>query len=397
MPSQPLEGIRILDLSQVLAGPYCTMFLGDLGAEVIKVERPGQGDDTRAWGPPFLAGESAYFLSVNRNKKSITINLKEPRGREIIKGLARKSDVLVHNFRPGIMERMDLDYETLKKENPGIIYCSISGFGPDGPYRERAGYDILIQGMGGIMSLTGEPEGEPMKVGVAIVDVTAGLYCLAGIMSALIYRARTGLGQKVDVALLDSMVAWLVNAGQNYLVSGQVPERWGNAHPNIVPYQAFKAKDAYFIVAIGNDAQFRKLCEIIGRPELAEDPRYITNADRVKNRAELINTLAVVFETRESEEWIEASLEAGLPCGPINTLDRVFKDPQVLHREMVVEVNHPSVGKVRLAGNPIKLSESPAMIKAHPPLLGEHTEEVLASLLGLKGEEIEGLRREGVI
>lgn len=393
----PLEGIRVLDLSRVLAGPFCTMILGDLGADVIKVEQPGSGDDTRQWGPPWAGGESAYYLCVNRNKRSLTLNLKHERGREILVELARDCDVVVENFRVGMLDRLGIGYQALSASYPQLIWCSITGYGLDGPYAERAGYDFVAQGEGGLMSITGEPDGEPMKVGVAIVDLFTGLYAATAILAALHARALTGRGQLIDVALLPATVAMLANVGSNYLISGQVPKRYGNAHPNIVPYQTFRARDGWITVAVGNDRQFRLLCRILGKEELADDPRFATNPQRVAHRDELIPLLQGVFETRDADDWLAAMIEAGIPCGPINTLDRVFSHPQVLHRGMVVELPHPTAGLVRLTGPPFILSETPAAVRSHPPLLGEHTEEILRDRLGLSAEEIARLREEGVI
>jgi formyl-CoA transferase len=393
----PLEGIRVLDLSRVLAGPFCTMILGDLGADVVKVEQPGSGDDTRQWGPPWAGGESAYYLCVNRNKRSITLNLKHERGREILVQLARDCDVVVENFRVGLLDRLDIGYQALSARYPQLIWCSITGYGLDGPYAERAGYDFVAQGEGGLMSITGEPDGEPMKVGVAIVDLFTGLYAATAILAALHARAQTGRGQLIDVALLPATVAMLANVGSNYLVSGQIPRRYGNAHPNIVPYQTFRARDGWMTVAVGNDRQFRLLCRILGREELADDPRFATNPQRVAHRDQLIPLLQAIFETRDADDWLAAMTEAGIPCGPINTLDRVFSHPQVLHRGMVVELPHPTAGSVRLTGPPFILSETPAAVRSHPPLLGEHTEEILRERLGLTAAEIARLRAKGVI
>jgi formyl-CoA transferase len=393
----PLEGIRVLDLSRVLAGPFCTMILGDLGADVVKVEQPGSGDDTRQWGPPWAGGESAYYLCVNRNKRSITLNLKHERGREILVQLARDCDVVVENFRVGMLDRLGIGYQALSARYPQLIWCSITGYGLDGPYAERAGYDFVAQGEGGLMSITGEPDGEPMKVGVAIVDLFTGLYAATAILAALHARAQTGRGQLIDVALLPATVAMLANVGSNYLVSGQIPRRYGNAHPNIVPYQTFRARDGWMTVAVGNDRQFRLLCRILGREELADDPRFATNPQRVAHRDQLIPLLQAIFETRDADDWLAAMTEAGIPCGPINTLDRVFSHPQVLHRGMVVELPHPTAGSVRLTGPPFILSETPAAVRSHPPLLGEHTEEILRERLGLTAAEIARLRAKGVI
>ena len=394
---QPLEGFRILDLSRVLAGPYCTMLLGDLGAEVIKVERPGVGDDTRAWGPPFADGESAYYLCANRNKKSITVNLKLPAGQEIIRQLARISDVLVENYKVGELAVLGLGYQDLKQINPGLVYCSITGYGQTGPDKDLPGYDFVIQGRGGVMSITGEPEGEPMKVGVAVVDITAGLYAANAIQAALLARSKTGKGQAIDIALLDAQVAWLANVASNYLVSGNPPGRFGNAHPTIVPYQSFRARDGFFCLAVGNDGQWQKLCTLVDQPALAQDPRFATNPARVQHREILIPLLQAIFQAQEIDFWLEEIAAAGIPCGPVQTIDQVFSDPQVLARDMVWMMPHPTAGEVSLVGSPLKLSETPVAARLHPPLLGEHTEEVLTSLLGYSAEEIVRLRKESVL
>ncbi len=395
--SSPLAGFRILDLSRVLAGPFCTMLLGDLGAEVIKIERPGTGDDTRAWGPPFVSGESAYYLCANRNKKSLTVNLKAAAGQEIIRRLARVSDVLVENFKVGELAQLGLGYDHLKALNPGLVYCSITGYGQTGPDSGLPGYDFIIQGRGGVMSITGEPTGEPMKVGVAIADITAGLFAANAIQAALLARVRTGRGQAIDIALLDTQVAWLANVASNYLVSGQRPGRFGNAHPTIVPYQSFHAREGFFCLAVGNDGQWQKLCRLLGRSELAVDPRFATNPARVQHRDVLIPMLQEVFVTQDSAFWLREIAAAGIPCGPVQTIDHVFADPQVLARDMVWTVPHPAVGEVRLTGSPLKLSETPVAYRTHPPLLGEHTDEVLTSLLGYAPEEVARLRAEGAV
>ena len=395
--SSPLAGFRILDLSRVLAGPFCTMLLGDLGAEVIKIERPGTGDDTRAWGPPFVSGESAYYLCANRNKKSLTVNLKAAAGQEIIRRLARVSEVLVENFKVGELAQLGLGYDHLKALNPGLVYCSITGYGQTGPDSDLPGYDFIIQGRGGVMSITGEPTGEPMKVGVAIADITAGLFAANAIQAALLARVRTGRGQAIDIALLDTQVAWLANVASNYLVSGQRPGRFGNAHPTIVPYQSFPAREGFFCLAVGNDGQWQKLCRLLGRPELAVDPRFATNPARVQHRDVLIPMLQEVFVTQDSAFWLREIAAAGIPCGPVQTIDHVFADPQVLARDMVWTVPHPAVGEVRLTGSPLKLSETPVAYRTHPPLLGEHTDEVLTSLLGYAPEEVARLRAEGAV
>ena len=381
MKNQPLHGLRVLDLSRVLAGPYCTMVLGDLGADVIKVEPP-DGDETRAWGPPFAGGESAYYLCVNRNKRGMTVNLKTEEGRDIVRKLAGRSDVLVENFRPGTLARFGLDYETLRSGSPGLVYCSISGFGQTGPLRDRPGYDFMIQAMGGLMSFTGEPDGEPMKVGVAVTDITAGLYAVIAILAALQARTVSGEGQYLDISLFDSQLGWLANVASNFLVSGNLPNRYGNAHANIVPYQSFRASDGYFALAVGNDKQFARLCNLIGRPELASDVRFATNTARVNHREELIPLLETVFPSRRADEWLSALEEAEIPCGPINTLDKVFAEPQVAAREMLIEMEHPTVGTLPLVGSPLKFSQTPVTYHRPPPRLGEHTDEILKDVLG---------------
>ena len=384
---QPLQGIRVLDLSRVLAGPYCTMVLGDLGAEVIKVEPP-EGDETRAWGPPFAEGESAYYLCVNRNKRDIVINLRTDEGKKVLRDLALQSDVLVENFRPGTLEKFGLDFATLSQSNPKLIYCSITGFGQTGPMRDKPGYDFMIQALGGLMSITGEPEGEPMKTGVAVVDLFAGQNAVIAILAALQARTLTGRGQQLDIALFDSQLGWLANVASNYLISGKLPKRHGNAHPNIVPYQSFQASDGWFAIAVGNDRQFGRLCEVIGRLDLANDERFAKNSARVQNREELIGLLKSIFLMRPVSEWLSALDEAEIPCGPINTFEQVFSMPQVQEREMLVKMDHPTIGELPLVGSPLKFSDTPVQYRLHPPLMGEHTEEVLRELRdrGIKGE-----------
>ncbi|MGE0824987.1 MAG: CaiB/BaiF CoA transferase family protein [Candidatus Binatia bacterium] len=393
----PLEGYRILDLSRILAGPYCTMLLGDLGAEVIKVERPGTGDDTRAWGPPFAAGESAYYLCANRNKKSITANLKSDQGRAIVRQLATMSDVLVENFKVGELAELGVGYTDLRKLNPALVYCSISGYGQTGPDKDLPGYDFIIQGRGGVMSITGEPDGEPMKVGVAIVDISAGLYAANAIQAALLARARTGMGQAIDISLLDAQVAWLANVASNYLVSGNRPGRFGNGHPTIVPYQSFRARDGFFCLAVGNDGQWQRLCRMLKRTDLADDVRFATNPGRVQHRDILIPILQRVFQSQDIAYWLHEISAAGIPCGPVQTIDEVFADPQIQAREMLLTMAHPTASEVRLAGSPLKLSATPVTYRLAPPLLGEHTEEVLTSLLGYNAEEVAHLRVLGAV
>jgi crotonobetainyl-CoA:carnitine CoA-transferase CaiB-like acyl-CoA transferase len=394
---QPLEGLRVIDLSRILAGPYCSMILGDLGAEIIKIEKPDSGDDTRSWGPPFIKGESAYFICLNRNKKSLTLDLQAPKGVEILKKLVTISDVLIENFSPGTMERFGIGYDILKDLNPRLIYCSITGFGPDGPYRNKTGYDMVISAIGGLMSITGEEDGPPVKVGVAITDVITGIFAQGAIMTALYVRDRTGRGQKIDLSLLESQVASLVNAASSYLISGNIPKRWGTAHESIVPYQAFKAKDKYFTIGVGNDKLWIRFCNVIGRAELAEDPRFATNPLRVKNRKELIKILEEIFKEKVAEEWLTLLEKEAIPCGPINTIDEVFKDPQVLHREMLVEIEHPKAGLIKMVGIPVKYSDTKPAIRLPPPVLGEHTQEILQGLLGYSSREIQELRSQGVI
>ncbi len=397
-----LDGIRVLDLSRILAGPWCTQNLADLGADVIKVERPRVGDDTRAWGPPFLkdgdgqdTNESAYYLSANRNKRSIEADMATPEGAALIRELAAVSDILVENFKVGGLAKYGLDYESLKAINPRLIYCSVTGFGQDGPYAQRPGYDFMIQGMGGLMSITGErddlPGGGPQKAGVAVADLMTGMYSTVGILAALHERSRSGVGQHIDMALLDCQVAMLANQNLNYMTSGVAPGRAGNAHQNLVPYQVFAASDGHLIVAVGNDSQFRNYCGAIGLPELSADPRFSTNPQRVKNRAELVPLLAERMATGERDHWLAALEGVGVPAGPINTLDQVYEDPHVLARGMKRELPHPAAGKVPMAASPLKFSGSPVEYRRPPPMLGEHTGQVLAERLGLSAEEIQAL------
>lgn len=395
--TQPLEGIRVIDLSRILAGPFCSMVLGDLGAEVIKIEQPGTGDDTRGWGPPFIDGESAYFLCINRNKKSLTLNLKHDKGKRILKDLVKKADVLLENFRPGGMEEFGLGYEVLREINPRLIYCSITGFGSTGPYKDKAGYDVIVSAVGGLMSITGEPGGRPVKVGVAVTDIMTGLFAQGAIAAALIARERTGKGQKIELSLLETQVATLINIGSSYLLAGEIPQKWGSGHASIVPYQAFQARDDYLIIGVGNDRLWRKFCQVTGLEDLTDDPRFATNPQRVKNREVLVEIIEERLRTRTVAEWLQALDEVGIPCGPINTIDKVFQDPQVLHLGMVAEMAHPTLGVIKMAGIPVKYSETPALIKSHPPLLGEHTGEVLRGILGYGEGGIAKLREEGVI
>ena len=393
---QPLQGIRVLDLSRVLAGPYCTMVLGDLGADVIKVEPP-EGDETRGWGPPFAEGESAYYLCVNRNKRGIVINLKTDEGKKILRDLALQSDVLVENFRPGTLEKFGLDFATLHELNPKLIYCSITGFGQTGSIRDKPGYDFMIQALGGLMSITGEPEGEPMKTGVAVVDLFAGQNAIIAILAALQARTLTGRGQHLDISLFDSQLGWLANVASNYLISGKLPKRYGNAHPNIVPYQSFQASDGWFAIAVGNDKQFEALCKVIGKLELASDPRFAKNSGRVENREEIIPLLASIFKTASVSEWLTKLDEAQIPCGPINNFEQVFSMPTVKEREMLVKMNHPTIGELPLVGSPLKMSNTPVEYRLPPPLMGEHTEDVIMDLLGYSSEQITELRERSCI
>jgi crotonobetainyl-CoA:carnitine CoA-transferase CaiB-like acyl-CoA transferase len=403
-----LTGLRVLDMSRVLAGPWVGQTLADLGAEVIKVERPGVGDDTRGWGPPFLKDregketrESAYFLSANRGKKSITLDISQPEGQQIARDLASVSDVLLENYKVGDLKRYQLSYDDLQPLNPKLVYCSITGFGQTGPYRERAGYDFMIQGMGGIMSITGErddlPGGGPQKVGVAIADLMTGMYSTVAILAALQERNRSGLGQYIDMALLDTQIAWLANQNTNYLIGGEVPGRMGNAHPNIVPYQTFHTRDGDLILAVGNDNQFRKFCEVAGIPEISKDPRFIGNVARLENRDACAAALAAAIRQKTTAEWIALLEPAGVPCGPINRLDDVYADPHVQHRGMKINVAHPLAGEIPLVANPIKYSRTPIRYDAAPPLLSQHTDEVLSGLLGKSPADIAALRSKKIV
>jgi len=391
---QSLHGIRVLDLSRVLAGPYCTMVLGDLGAEVIKVEPPN-GDDTRAWGPPFAGGESAYYLCVNRNKKSIVINLKTDEGQKILQKLATQCDVLVENFRPGILKKYGLDFESLHELNSELIYCSVTGFGQTGSMRDKPGYDFMIQAMGGIMSITGEPEGEPMKVGVAVADLFTGQNAVIAILAALQARILTGEGQHLDISLFDSQLGWLANVASSYLISGNLPKRYGNAHANIVPYQSFRASDGWFVITVGNDKQFDSLCGIIERPELATDSRFLTNSKRVENREALVEILKPIFEKKSADDWL-IQMEGKFPCGPINSFAQVFSMQQVKEREMVIEMEHPTIGWLPMVGSPLKMGSTPIEYRIPPPLMGEHTDELLKQM-DYKDEQIHELREKGCV
>ena len=412
-----LEGIRILDLSRVLAGPWCTQTLADLGADVIKIERPGAGDDTRGWGPPFLkdssgvdTSDAAYYLGTNRNKRSVTCDIATPQGQALIRELVKTCDVFIENFKVGDMARYGLDYASLSQLQPRLVYCSVTGFGQTGPYRERAGYDYAVQGMGGLMSITGERDdlgGGPQKVGVAVADLFTGMYATVGILAALRHAEKTGQGQCVDMALLDTQVAMLANLGANYLVAGQkdgkVPGRSGNAHQNIVPYQVFEVAPAsnglkdHLILAVGNDGQFAKFCAVAGQPALANDPRFAKNQDRVRHRDTLVPLLEAIFMTRQKSDWLSALEAAKVPCGAINNLAEVFADPHVRSRDMVTTWEYPASGAVELVSSPLKLSATPVRKDFPPPLLGQHTQEVLQELLHLSQEELDKLRTQGII
>jgi crotonobetainyl-CoA:carnitine CoA-transferase CaiB-like acyl-CoA transferase len=404
---QSLAGVRVLDLSRVLAGPWCTQTLADLGADVIKVERPGSGDDTRGWGPPFLkdreghdTAEAAYYLGTNRNKRSIAVDIAQPAGQQLIRAMALQCDVFVENFKVGDMARYGLDAASLCTLNPRLVYCSVTGFGQTGPYRERAGYDYAVQGIGGLMSVTGErddlPGGGPQKVGVAVADLFTGMYASVAILAALRHRDLTGEGQAIDMALLDTQVAMLANLGANYLTTGVAPQRMGNAHQNIVPYQVFEVADGHLILAVGNDGQYAKFCDVAGVPELAADPRFARNADRVRHRATLVPLLAEVLKRRRKADWLAALEAAKVPCGAINDLAEVFADAQVRSRGMTVEVPHPLAGSVPLVASPVRMSRTPVQYRRAPPLLGEHTAEVLREF-GIDAAQCAALQEQGAI
>ena len=398
-PAGPLAGLRVLDLTRVLAGPTCTQMLGDLGAEVIKIERPEAGDDTRGFAPPFWpeTKESAYFLGVNRNKKSVTLDMAKPEAQAILHRLLESTDILVENFKVGALAKYGLGWEQLKDKYPRLIYCSITGFGQTGPYAPRPGYDALIQAMGGVMSLTGEPNGSPQKVGIPVADLFAGLYGCIGILAALNHRTATGRGQQIDIGMLDTHVAWLANQGMNYLATGENPPRLGNQHPNISPYQEFPTKDGYIILAVGNDPTFERFCKAFGQEHLLADERFSTNPKRVANRDLVTQTLTPVMKTRTTAEWVEALEAQKIGCGPINTLKDVFADPHVQARDMVLEMQHGSGATVKVVANPVKLSATPPTYRSAPPVLGEHTEEVLSGLLGMTAEEIAALRGKSIL
>lgn len=397
-PSGPLAGLRVLDLTRVLAGPTCAQMLGDLGADVIKIEKPGSGDDTRGFAPPVMPGttESAYFIGVNRNKRSVALDIARPEGQALVRRLLASCDILVENFKAGGLAKYGLDYATLSKEFPGLIYCSITGFGQTGPYAPRPGYDALIQAMGGVMSLTGEPGRSPQKVGVPVADLFAGLYGCIGVLAALRHKEKTGQGQQIDIGMLDTSVAWLANQAMNYLATGENPPRLGNQHPNIAPYQEFPTKDGHIILAVGNDPTFERFCKAFGREDLLADPRFATNAKRVENRQAVTEALIPTMTSRTTAEWVEKLEAQKIGSGPINTLKDVFADPHVQARGMLVEMPHGSGATVKVVANPVKLSATPADYRMPPPLLGEHTEQVLSGLLGLSAAEIAALREKGV-
>ena len=405
--SGPLSHIRVLDLSRIMAGPWASQVLADLGANVIKVERPGAGDDTRSWGPPFLKApdgkdtkDAGYFLSVNRGKRSITLSLDKPEGQRIVRQLAARSDILLENYKVGTLKRYGLDFDSLKKENPGLIYCSVTGFGQSGPRREQAAYDFLIQAMGGLMSITGErddkPGGGPQKVGIPIVDIMTGMYAAVGMLAALARREKTGRGEYIDIAMLDVQVGFLANQAMNHLVSGKTPKRSGNAHPNIQPQDVFPCRDGSVVIVVGNDGQFAKFCEVLGRPEWRRDERFATNPARVRNLAVLNPMIVSELAKQDRAHWVAAFEAAGVPCGPINSIPEAFADPQVRHRGMLFDLPHPSGAKVPQVANPIRFTEAPLKHEAPPPLLGQHTEEILGEL-NIGAEEIEKLKKDGVI
>ena len=402
----PLEGVRIFDLTRILAGPTCTQLLGDLGADVIKVEKPGVGDDTRTWGPPYVKGtdgqdtnESAYYLSANRNKRSITLDLQTPSGIALAKKLISKCDVLIENFKVGGLSKLGLGYEDIKQEFPTLVYCSVTGFGQTGPYASRAGYDFLAQGLGGIMSITGDPDGEPMKVGVGIADVMTGMYAATAILAALRHKDATGEGQHIDTCLLDTQVSWLINEGTNYLVSGKIPKKLGNEHPNIVPYKVFATSDGHVILAVGNDRQFQDWCTAAGAHDLKNNPLYATNPLRIANRERLYQAMPSFMENKTTEEWLAELGELKVPCSPVNNIKQVFDDHHVQHRSMRIEMDHHAAGsgKVPLIGNPVKMSGTPPQYRLAPPTLGQHTEEVLEELLDYNEEQIQSLKDESIV
>jgi crotonobetainyl-CoA:carnitine CoA-transferase CaiB-like acyl-CoA transferase len=390
----PLDGIVVLDLTRVLSGPYCTMLLADMGARVVKIEQPGKGDDTRAWGPPFLEGESAYFLSINRNKESVTLDFKHPDGRAILDGLVARADVLVENFRPGTLARIGLDYRTLASRHPRLVYCSVSGFGQTGPRTKEPGYDAVMQGEGGLMSITGSPDGPPYRLGVAIADIVSGMFAAYGVAMALLARERTGSGQEVDVAMLDAVTALLTYQAGNFFASGNAPTRLGNRHPSIVPYETFAASDGDFVLAVGNDDQWRRFCAVA---ELPEDPRFATNRQRVTVYDQLRPFVADRLRTKPRQHWIERLNAAGVPCGSVRNLQELFDDPQLEAREMIARVEHATIGQLRTLGVNVKLSDTPGGVRSAPPTLGQHTDAVLRNDLGLSAADVAALRARGVV
>ena len=396
-PIGPLTGTTVLDLTRVLSGPYCTMMLADMGARVIKIEQPGRGDDTRGWGPPFEKGESSYFMSVNRNKESLTLNLKHPEGRPILETLLDQADVLVENFRPGTLTRMDLGYADVAPRWPRLVYCSVSGFGHTGPRRAQPGYDAVLQAEGGLMSITGESDGPAYRLGVAIADITSGMFAAYGVAMALLARHRTGRGQFVDIGMLDSVAALLTYQAGIYFATGQAPQRLGNRHPTIVPYETLEAGDGELVVAVGNDQLWRTFCGVLGVDRLADDPRFATNEDRVERHAALRPILVERLRARPAADWIVLLTEAGIPCGAVRDLEEVFLDPQIVERAMVVALDHPVAGAIRTLGVPVKLNDTPGSVRTPPPTLGQQTEEILGRDLGLEASAIARLREAGAI
>ncbi|MAZ60296.1 MAG: formyl-CoA transferase [Chloroflexi bacterium] len=394
---QALQDIQVLDLTRALAGPFCTLMLGDYGADVIKIEIPETGDDTRHWGPPFIGDESAYFLSINRNKRSLTLNFKEQEAIKIFLKLVEKADVVVENFTPGVMKRFGLDYEAVKAINPSIIYCSISGFGQDGPYQNRPAYDQIMQGVSGLMSITGEPDGEPQKVGIAVSDIGAGMWAAFAVMTALHHRSNSGDGQHIDISMLDAQVAWMTYQAAYFFANEEPPKRLGAAHPTLVPYQAFMSQDGKYVnVAVGSERLWERFCEGVNRMDLKDDPNFAQNGDRVRNRSTLVPLLQEYFLTQPADYWVGALQAVNVPAGPINDLADVFSDPQILHREMLVEIPHPTLKSIKQTGLPLKFSVTPGSFDKHPPLLGEHNEEILNSL-GYSAQDIAGLTNNSVI
>jgi crotonobetainyl-CoA:carnitine CoA-transferase CaiB-like acyl-CoA transferase len=397
MTKRPLDGLTVLDLTRVLSGPYCTMLLGDMGARVIKIERPGTGDDTRAWGPPFVGGESSYFLSINRNKESVALDFKHPEGRRVLDALIANADVLVENFAPGTLDRLGLGYEALAARHPRLVYTSITGFGATGPRRDRPGYDAVVQAEGGLMSLTGPGDGEPYRLGVAIADIVAGLFAVQGITLALLVRERTGRGQFVDVGMLDSVVSLLTYQAGIHFTTGTTPMRSGNRHPSIAPYDTYAASDGTLVLAVGNDAQWQTFCRLAGDAGLGDDPRFATNAGRVRHEPDLRPILSRLIAARSRQDWIDGLVPAGVPCASVRTLDEVLRDPQVAAREMIQKIDHPAAGALQLLGLPIKLSETPGAIVKPPPRLGEHTAAVLTDVAGLSDADVRTLAGAGVV